>query len=397
MLLSLATCLTCTVTSAVAQNGYSIKEVARADSNTSLSIVRSNSTGWIITSKVGASVSKEINELLGPGGYRRDISSFTDLPVMSYQPSTYPLAVGEDGAVYYERLEYSTTNEGKRESPFLSERKLLKLGRDASTVNEIFSVKRGPATEDGILVNAKGQMLYYSSDLESSAPIAITRMNGKRESLQNFTLPALPKGKEQSFTFLLDDTGKFILSRVAYSTEKSTWNDLCSGSLDNETITCLDKVRFRLYEQKGYYISQLVNGILLLSGSNVHESLDAITFTKKSSFRVSSRKTSLSAILDSNGSVVTFLAGRFLEYHDAKLLVFNPASGKSQLACDVIQQMKLSPGALVYLSEGADGAILMTLDDSSRPKKQSQILLLSPAPLSGALPADAIGTCKPVN
>jgi hypothetical protein len=158
----------------------------------------------------------------------------------------------------------------------------------------------------------------------------------------------------------------------------------------------MDTARFRSFGRMGFYLSQLVNGVLLISGQNVSKILDATTFEEKFSFRMSSRKFTTGASLTSNGSAVTFLSGIFQDPQSPKLLVSNPVGGRSQFTCDVIQQMKLPLVAQINVSPGADGGILVSIKDS-RPKNPTLILLLSPTLLSKALPADVIGTCKPVS
>jgi hypothetical protein len=397
MFLSLGICLTCVSTAAVAQNGYTIKEVARGDSATSLYVAQSNSAGWIVTTKPRASEGEAKDELRGPGGYFRDISAFTKLPDAASSGYIYPLAVTEGGSVYFEQAAYSATEEQGKTIQFVSDRKLLKLDRDASKVVDLASFKRDLNTDDGILVNAKGQVLYYSADTtnDPTGPLSITRNNGKRESIQKFTLPAVAKAKEQSFTVLLDDTGKFVLSRSTFLAGKNTLSDLCSGSVDNETITCMDTARVRSFSRKGFYLSQLVNGVLLLSTSTTHESLDVTTFEQKSSFRVSALKSNTGVNLTSNGSAVTFASGVFKDSRNAKFLVSNSSNGKSAFVCDVIQQLKLPWLTQIQVFPGVSGGILLSIEDR-RPQKSIIVLLLTPATLSKELPSDVIGSCRPI-
>lgn len=389
ILLSLATCITCMAASAVAQVGFSVKEIYRSDAGGFIRVEQSNAAGWMLLSVSGAPDRDRKDELLGPGGYRRDISAFMQVP----DSDISALAVTHDGAVYLERGAYSTTEEGT----FLSERKLLKLDRDASILSEIISFKRDLTTDDGILVNAKGQILHYSANVaDPAATITIRRINGTRESLQNFALPPIPKGKRQSLTVLLDDTGKFALSRSIYSSGNSTLSNLCSGSVDNESITCMDLKRLKALKRKGFYLSSLVNGTLLLSSWNISKSLDLITFDEKATLRISSRKTATQMSLISNGSVVTFASGIFKDSRDAKLFVSDSMSGKNRFSCDVIEQMRLPWLSQMELFSGVDGGIMVLLRDYG-PKRTSRILLLAPASLSNELAAPAIGSCKPIN
>lgn len=307
---------------ALADNQYTAREILRG---TVLYRLAAFPNGWL-----AVVVNRNDNYrtiLIGPYGYRRDITSFTR--ESEEDKSTSVKLISDDGTVYFET---DSLNKG-----VTTEREFSYLSRDSKDVRLIATFPHRGSQLSNASFNSRGELMVVEYDESAlNNTVEYRTLGGGLPIKRTLSLPnRIKRGKAAIYTYF-DDQGRFLISREQYTKNHRKLVDICSGAVQSDAISCATADQIAKVANRGKgSISGVSEGKVLVDNMGRLNLVDSTTFEVAKSFRFPRYNyIYLPYAVGQDLSMLGLSTSSLTPPSKARMTVVDPFSGSQVYSCD---------------------------------------------------------------
>ena len=353
----------------LAENSYTARELLRS---TYVFVQATNQKEWLAVEVLEKDEYKTF--LIGPDGYRRDLSPF--MSISETQRGAYVSAIADDGTIYFETSSF--TDEG-----VLIERKLYSLSRESEEARLIDNVTRKGTLISTASINRNGDLLTVEYDeLGLNDSVELRTFVGTSSHQRTLSFPNRIKRGDSSINQYFDNQGRFLITREQVTRLRRKLVDICAGDVRSDAVVCAtaDQLAKGVYRGKGY-ISAFSGGRVLVENMGRFKLIDSTTFEVMKSFRFRGYNTFSTYMVGEDLSIVGIGSSSFRRTSRTPMIVLDPLLGEQRYSCDFIPKDRTSllsfsqifkpTGSHIYIvapgwggGRDADSAVLYELSSS---------------------------------
>ena len=295
--------------------------------------------------------------LSGPNGYQRNLNKVMDNA--SEGNSGYPFKVTQDGSVIFIRQELLSSDS-------FIDTELLRLPFDGSKLESLLYLPPQSGKSRAFDINNNGDFVavdYYTNDLQ--AGITFIKKHKGVTSSNTLVLPnGIPsrKGRAQSVTPLLADSGEIFLARKTFTRRSSSLLDVCVGVLSDATLSCSSRTQILPLKKKGFYhfTSLQPGGVVGVSSEN-SALIDLSDFSTKFVFRTNLPDWYSTREISEDLGSFSLVLPDLMKFNRFSVISQHPAEGKKRLKCSSPLDIIDKEGLLLGLYPGSKESFYMTI------------------------------------